>query len=421
MYCPECGSMTSGPDRFCRECGASLAITPIAGTAGSPVNVVAPNNQQPRPAPRGLDAIAREDPTAWPWARFLGRQIDLVIESAVISVTLYALFPSFLVRLSGAASNNQIILGVFLLPLVLLLDAVILAILSTTPGKWAAGIRVRSGTGRLSLWEAVKRNGGVYLWGMGFGIPLVSLFTMAFSARALRLGHLTRWDKGGHFTVQGARLSWPRWTALVVCWVSLYAGLFVVGQLETNDRGLATAATSPIQSAGGAIPQSAESGLTSASIPTSWRNPVTGREAMIPAGWVRAAVAVSGVEAFAETIGNHFVMLGHEDAGSDLAPADREFLARYLDALERANGGKWGRASFELVGRVNSRHPAIAWMQGRVYRNVILNGDAVDVDVNVWNHGGRTVWRTIQMSKAGIPASNSTISIVESLQDSSAP
>jgi len=66
----------------------------------------------------------------------------------------------------------------------------------TTPGKALLGIKIRALSGKkISYTTGMKRGFLIWIYGMGIGIPLISLFTMIAAYNRLKRNGITSWDK----------------------------------------------------------------------------------------------------------------------------------------------------------------------------------------------------------------------------------
>lgn len=84
------------------------------------------------------------------------------------------------------AIENPIIAGIVLYLIWVPAEAVLISLFGTTPAKWLFGIRVAHPSGDLLPFsEALNRSFLVFVQGVGFGIPLVALFTQLFAYRRL--------------------------------------------------------------------------------------------------------------------------------------------------------------------------------------------------------------------------------------------
>lgn len=136
-----------------------------------------------------------------PWPRYLARMLDTIVLGAVVGMVL-GIVMAFATEDSGARvfAAMEGVGGMLLSNVVsFVLAAVPLAFLlafAQTPGKWLFGIRVRNPDGsRLGLWKALQREAWVLVRGVGFALPLVTMFTMISSYTDLKDDGVTAWDR----------------------------------------------------------------------------------------------------------------------------------------------------------------------------------------------------------------------------------
>lgn len=132
-----------------------------------------------------------------PWRRYLARIID-VYSVGTLAYVVFAI-PFYLastdVRATEALLTNQIFASVAVTALMVPVLALFVGLTGTSPGKWAAGVRVLTPAGRpLGLRKGFKRELSVYLFGMGLGIPLISLITLIGSYNKLKNDKRMDWD-----------------------------------------------------------------------------------------------------------------------------------------------------------------------------------------------------------------------------------
>lgn len=136
-----------------------------------------------------------------PWPRYLARMLDTIVLGAVVGMVL-GIVMAFATEDGGARvfAAMEGVGGMLLSNVVsFVLAAVPLAFLlafAQTPGKWLFGIRVRNPDGsRLGLWKALQREAWVLVRGVGFALPLVTMFTMISSYTDLKDDGVTAWDR----------------------------------------------------------------------------------------------------------------------------------------------------------------------------------------------------------------------------------
>ena len=165
---------------------------------------------------------------ATPWRRFWARLLDLLLGSVLIGLIVGALRPSLV-------AEHEALLNLLAIPGALLIDGLVYAAFGTTPGKAVAGIRVVvDGSGqRLTLRVYLKRNFEVYLFGIGLGIPIISLITLIVSYRRIAREQFSSWDLYAESRVIARSTSWVRTSIVAAIYLASFAALML---LEAYDR-----------------------------------------------------------------------------------------------------------------------------------------------------------------------------------------
>lgn len=130
-----------------------------------------------------------------PWRRFLARCFDQFLIKSVMVSGIAIFFPSLLSEYMNLPLNK--ILNIALAGLLAsLLTPFFISLFGATPGKYIFGIQVRDkNLKKLPILTSLKREFLVCTKGMGFGLPIVSLFTYVFSYSTLKKRGTTSWDK----------------------------------------------------------------------------------------------------------------------------------------------------------------------------------------------------------------------------------
>jgi uncharacterized RDD family membrane protein YckC len=203
-FCKHCGHPIDSDSNFCADCGGSLL--PMAAADWS-------HAKQPKLATHSLTEVA---PDAQPftdnhlnerggeipylapaWPRYWARCIDILLELFLLGALVGATQPTLFGpggAFSGSSGGQAF--AVVLLPFALLIESVMTAMIGTTPGKWIAGLKLRDIRGdRLTLTELLRRNSKLYVGGLGGGIWIISLFTLANNHSKVKEHKLTSWDQ----------------------------------------------------------------------------------------------------------------------------------------------------------------------------------------------------------------------------------
>lgn len=160
----------------------------------------------PRPAvTQPVASAAYTRPT--PWRRYFAKYIDIML-CAFVMIFVFVWLMTVLGLHDAADKFNELLdNGAFAAIVASAFwcvgDAVILSTTGTTLGRWIFGIRLRKVDGStLTFTEALKRNVGVWVHGMGFGIPIVTIITCLMSYSKLTKTGTTTWDTDANTIVE---------------------------------------------------------------------------------------------------------------------------------------------------------------------------------------------------------------------------
>lgn len=133
---------------------------------------------------------------ARPWSRFWARIFDIFLYSFPIGLALGLIFPTLFEASWTQGRAGAYVLGFLALPLVMILDAAVIAMTGTSPGKAIAGLKVRDLDGRKLTFEtAARRNLQVYWKGLAIGLPILNLVAYGSGYSAVKEAGLTSWDE----------------------------------------------------------------------------------------------------------------------------------------------------------------------------------------------------------------------------------
>lgn len=300
-----------------------------------------------------------------PWPRFFARQIDGL-------VCFFLLGAPLLLGVLPAMQQDEpalwfMALNVLVLLLTVVLEAVSLSLLGTTPGKWLLGLTVRDRAGKhLSIAGSLKREFLVLICGLGLFLPIISWITLLWSYRAVSRGEPAFWDRRLGYEVRHHRIS--RWLPFVVGaapFVFLIpAVFFLLPKIVAGDFG------------------------------ALWMNPVTKTPVIMPMGWRYSRTHEQAADDdYIFVSPNGYVILRNEQTSA----LD---LATYADAVKISPD--FGR----YLGEERKTDE-----QGRPYLELSFSRplDTLDhrVLVRLWQTGPGDYWRLILAWRADRPASES--------------
>lgn len=129
-----------------------------------------------------------------PWRRFWARTLDTLLLSLPVGFLFGLFFPQL--TANTLKSGGELVIGILIFPFVMLCEASILGATGTTFGKWLLNIKlVRKKDGNnVNFPQALKRSILLWVKGLAFGLPLISLFSMGFAAGRIRRNRTASWD-----------------------------------------------------------------------------------------------------------------------------------------------------------------------------------------------------------------------------------
>ena len=297
------------------------------------------------------------------WARIIDLWLIALPTSFAASFALSSVSLPFALWMQRPGSEYAF--GWLVLPLVLLIEAGIFAVFGSTPGKALLGVSVISmDSRRLTGAEYLRRQLGVYWYGLGTGFPLVPLFTMARQYSHLKAGRSAGYDDG-RFRVTARKLNVLR----VVLAVFIMVGLLLVNAV--------------LRQMSNASDQAYYAGST-------WVNPVTGKSVSIPSGWVHQEQKNTDqqpIHIFSGPTHGIYAVFAKEDLPSNMD------LDTYADAWIRAVRSQMRVAKTGPQTIVGS------------YPGVVLTGSMADDRTQLVQatliKKGRQVWRVVLLSNSG--------------------
>jgi len=170
----------------------------------------APDAYRPygEPGPDQLDAslIAGEP---HPWLRWLARVVDMTITAFVLGMVVGIVAPSSTMLDSGLGASIVVLL------VWMVAEPFVLTHFENTPGKALLNIKLRTADGRsLKLDQAFQRSARVWFFGLGAGLPIVSLITLIVAYNKLTREGITSWDRAGEFSVTHGPIGTGRMVAI---------------------------------------------------------------------------------------------------------------------------------------------------------------------------------------------------------------
>lgn len=198
VKCPDCFGTVSDAAPACLSCGR-----PLSAGGFDPVETVAPED---RPHP---------------WLRLWARGLDVGLAVIIGGFVLLLFAPHTM-----SEGANPWFPALFSLFLWNFIEAGLLSLWATTPGKSLFNIRVRrEDGGKLTYLQALRRAFHVWWRGLALGIPIVNVVTMLIERRRLLKDGETAWDEKGTSRVDHGKVNVP---GVVVTLLLLAAVVYVL-------------------------------------------------------------------------------------------------------------------------------------------------------------------------------------------------
>ena len=170
----------------------------------------------------GEATAASTSTEAHPWRRWLARIIDYTVAAFMLGLVLAFIAPE------SSIFDNNLTATLVVCGFWVIAEAFVHAWFGSTPGKALFAISVKQRDGRsLRVDQALARSLRVWFFGVGVGLPLISLFTMARAHGRLRRGGATSWDEKGNLVVSYNPLGAGRIAAIVLAVLVIIAMAFV--------------------------------------------------------------------------------------------------------------------------------------------------------------------------------------------------
>ena len=152
-----------------------------------------------------------------PWRRYFARMFDLYFFQLSFFLFLGVAFPKVF---EGSDKGSDLLYSIFGAAAYAIFEGFCLNVFGTSLGKRLYGIKLsRTEEDGLSLPVSFKRSFAVWVRGLGFGIPIVTLFTLNAAYQTLKREKQTSWDRDFQCITAHSELSALRWISIVAVWL----------------------------------------------------------------------------------------------------------------------------------------------------------------------------------------------------------
>ncbi len=145
-----------------------------------------------QPASTMAEAHSTAAPDQHPWRRLFARGFDSALTLTIVAISL-----------GTPAIERNYPLNAASLILAAVINASSIGTTGFTLGKWLYGVRILNHFGKpIGFREALLREGEVFVFGCGCGMPLISLLALGYSYAQLNSEKITRWDRKRNVRVE---------------------------------------------------------------------------------------------------------------------------------------------------------------------------------------------------------------------------
>ncbi len=125
-----------------------------------------------------------------PVRRFFGRCLDQILTSAILMLIFIVIL-----RIRPFDDARISLFSIASVFVSMLLNALFLSFIGTTPGKFVVGIFLKTPEGKnMSFLDALRREWSVFRYGIGFGLPIYNLIRLYKSYQIHTAGKELEWD-----------------------------------------------------------------------------------------------------------------------------------------------------------------------------------------------------------------------------------
>lgn len=171
-----------------------------------------------------------------PWRRYAARVFDIVTNGSIgvflFSFIFYSTLPVSADKFFDNLNPAVDIIVTSLLATVI--TGIIIGFSGLSIGKWIFGLKVTMPNGSpIGVWNGLKRDFSVFMRGLGFGIPLVSLITMIIGYNTLTKEGSSSWDSDGGYVVSHRPSGWKQY---LLNTIGIFIIIMVIGFLRALER-----------------------------------------------------------------------------------------------------------------------------------------------------------------------------------------
>jgi hypothetical protein len=231
VWCPGMGDWERAGDQFALR--RYFQPPPTRANPNAPKFSPTLDSPTIEPELRVFDQGKEDSLSLHPWRRYFARIFDLYVFILIFFFFLGIAFPKLFV---GSDKSLDVLYGILGSGAYAVFEGFCMNVFGGSLGKRLYGISVfRTHNEGFSLSISFRRSFAVWVRGLGFGIPIATLFTLLIAYRTLNREKQTSWDRDFQCAVTHKKLSAIRWIGILLAWllvISVYSFLVALGNTK---------------------------------------------------------------------------------------------------------------------------------------------------------------------------------------------
>jgi uncharacterized RDD family membrane protein YckC len=158
-------------------------------------------------------------PKGRPWIRYLAKMFDFALYAFIIWFIIGIFSPNFLYGIT------EIALTFLTLFMCIIIETLVLIVFGNTPGRAILKTKIKTLSGeKIYSTQAISRSFGLWVRGLGIGLPLITLICLIVAVSDLRGRGITNWDQKNNLVTTHGKVGFIRvfLTAVTVIFVTVW-------------------------------------------------------------------------------------------------------------------------------------------------------------------------------------------------------
>lgn len=223
MFCSKCGTRLAAEAKYCSSCGERK----VASAVESREELAPKASLYQVKSYTNTETQADQLQVVRPWVRYWARMFDVALFGLVFGFILAMLYP-----LAFIEPHSEEILTLLILFFWVFIEAGLLSVFGTTPGKKLFKITlIKEGKHGFNFSDGVSRSLKVWWRGLGIGVPLITMITMIVAYSKLKNNQRTTWDADEGVIVQHGKIGFFRVVFALALFFAFFFLMFIGSEM----------------------------------------------------------------------------------------------------------------------------------------------------------------------------------------------